>query len=142
MPGNLSAASPSGVFPQVTYTQMPEMRHFEILSNTFHDGSLCQSLITDTVNAPESIRSWNLAVRLTPTQVVTVRNFYESMNGGLSPFYWYNPYEYVSYVGDNYDSTGTQTTGRHTVKFTNPYWFETTTNAARTNIQFTLLEIA
>jgi phage-related protein len=141
MPGNLNAASPSTVFPNFTYTQMPESRHFEILTNTFHDGSLCQSLITDTLNAPESIRTWNLSLRLTATQLVTLRNFYEAAGGPLGAFYWYNPYEFNSYVGDNYDPTGDSTQGRHTCKFTNPYWFEQTP-LGRSNTQVSLLEIA
>ncbi|HEY4360106.1 MAG TPA: hypothetical protein VGN17_04025 [Bryobacteraceae bacterium] len=149
---NLVTASPQGVLPQMLYTAFEESRVFPMLSQQYHDKTVERSLIQDGVNAPESIRSWKLSVRLTSyqdldgpgaLQLATLRDFYAAHLGGLVPFYWYHPFEQSdgTPVGSNYDPTGDSEPGRHVVKFRNQSWQETT-DMSMTNVSFELLEIA
>lgn len=142
MPGNLLAASPSGVFPQTLSLSFKEDRSYPLLSNYYHDGSPERGLITDGVNVPVSLRSWTMAKRLKSSDLVTLRNFYEQQSGGLIPFYFYCPFENLpgTRIGSNYDPNGVSITGRHVVVFSGD-WIETT-DIARTNTNFALLEIA
>ena len=127
------AAVPSGVLPQSLSTAFAESRVFPVLSVQYHDGRVERGLITDTVNPAVSLRVWHLAKRLTSAQLVTLRTFFEGQNGGLTPFYFYNPLEPAPghAIGSNYDATGTSTQGRHTVRFRGD-WSESTEMARST----------
>lgn len=127
MPGNLQAASPSGVMPQNLCTAFTEQRQFPLLSTPpYHDGTIERSLIQDGVNLPASLRSWKLTERLTATDLQTLKTFFEGQDGGLTPFYFYNPMEPDSGqpIGSNYDPTGVSTIGRHACVFRGN-WSET-----------------
>ena len=63
MPGNLSAASPSGVLPQTLSLNFVETRVFPMLTVSYHDGTTERSLIVDGVNPASSIRRWTLSKR-------------------------------------------------------------------------------
>jgi hypothetical protein len=141
--GNLAAASPSSVFPQLLYTSFSEGRIYPGLFQTLHDGTPLASLITDGVNNPESIRTYTLTAKLTASQAATFVSFYEGLNGPLTPFFWYNPFEPETGqpIGSNYDSTGDSVYGRHTVKFTNAEWSEIT-NILLSGAPFSFLEVA
>ena len=117
MPGNIAAAAPTGVLPLSLSLAFTESRVFPLLTQSYHDGTIERSLIVDGVNAPASFRTWKLATRLTAAQADTLLAFWESHDGGLTPFYYYNPFEAAGAVGSNYDATGVSTTGRHTVVF-------------------------
>src|ERR1700677_1526549 len=77
MPGNLAAAAPSGVMPQNLCTAFAESRIYPLLSNTYHDGTPQQSLITDTVNPAASIRTWKLSQKLAGSVAIALRTFFE-----------------------------------------------------------------
>lgn len=141
--GNLAPASPSGVFPKMTYTSFAEAAIFPGLFQNLHDGSPLASLITDGVNNPESISTYNLAVRLTASALVALRTFYENLNGPLEPFFWYNPMEPApgQPPGSNYDATGFSMQGRHTVCFLSTSWSESTP-LGRSTSSFSLVERA
>jgi len=125
--------------PQNLCTAFTESRAFPMLSAPYHDGEIERGLIQDGVNAPASLRSWKLTQRLTSAQVSALQTFFEGQNGGLVPFYWYNPLE-GSPIGSNYDSTGTSTTGRHTVVFRGN-WSDTV-SISLTDIPLEIAEIA
>ena len=115
MPGNLSTSgvSPaSTVFPLSLSTAYTEANVFPLLTTSYHDGTQERSLIRDGVNSPRSARTWTLSKRLTTAQLATLRTFWETCQGGLLPFYFYDPYDVVSWpVGGNYDATGLSTQG-------------------------------
>lgn len=111
MPGVIANASPSTVMPQTLLMSFSESRDYETLQNTFHDGTRQIGQL-----ALASRKTFKLTSRLTTAQLNAFRTFWSSLNGGLSPFYYYNPYE-GSPVGSNYDATGVSTTGRYTVVF-------------------------
>jgi len=119
MPGNLAAAVATNVMPYNLCLAFSESRSFPMLSNTYHDGSAELGLITDGVNLPASIRTWKLTQRLTGSTAIAMRNFFEGQLGGLTPFYFYNPFEVASghAIGSNYDATGLSTQGRHVCVF-------------------------
>jgi len=125
MPANLAAASPSGVFPQFSYTAYKESRTYPILFQGQHDGTVITSLIQDGVNTPVSVRTWAVTLRLTSPNLVTLRTFYESQNGPLGRFWFYDPF-YNSDIGSCYDPTGESVTGRYTCMFLTQMWTEST----------------
>lgn len=126
MPGNLAAAtvSPLAVLPWNLCTLFRENRIFPGLDNRYHDGSVQQSLITDTVNPAASIRSWQIATKLSGATALALRGFFEGQDGGFLPFYFYNPFEAAGVIGSNWDATGVSTQGRHTCVFRGN-WAET-----------------
>lgn len=142
MPGNLDAASPSGVLPQNLCTAFTEQRQFPMLSTTYHDGETERSLIQDGVNVPASLRSWKLTQRLTAAQLQTLKTFFEGKNGGLVPFFFYDYFEVSpgSPIGSNYDGTGVSIQGRHTVVFRGN-WSETV-SISLTDTPLEMAEIA
>jgi phage-related protein len=113
-----------------------------MLSTTFHDGTPETGLIEDGVNVPVSLRSWNLTERLTATQVNAMQAFFEGQLGGVTPFYWYNPFEPEpgQPIGSNYDPTGESSYGRYTVRFRGN-WSETT-SISLTDTPLEIAEVA
>jgi hypothetical protein len=146
MPGSLALASvvPGTVFPQTLSLAYSESQSFPQLSNTYHDGTIQQSLIQDGVNLPRPIRVWKLTKRLTAAQIATLETFWQtSASGGLNPFYFYSPFDQTpgQPIGSNYDPTGSSTQGRVTVVFSSPA-FSSTVLIGLGNIgELSLLEI-
>lgn len=128
MPGNIAAATPSGVLPQTLSLAFRETRELPMLSTQYHDGTTERSIITDTVNAPTSLRTWRIQKRLPAANAIALRAFYEGQNGGQVPFYFYNPFEPAmgQPFGSNYDATGVSTQGRHTCVFRMQAWVGST----------------
>ena len=93
MPGNLLVAAPTLVMPFTLCTAFTEARLFEVLVNTYHDGTPERGSIQDGVDVPVSMRRWTMSKRLPASTLIALRSFYESLNGGVDPFYWYNPQE-------------------------------------------------
>lgn len=134
MPGNIAGAAPTLVMPQQLCTAFSEARDYAQLRNQYHDGSPEASQLAQT-----SRRTFKLSRRLTASQLTTLRNFYTSVNGGLTPFLFYNPYE-GSPIGSNYDATGVNPTGRCVVVFRNSW--QQATGSLRTDVQnFELIEL-
>jgi hypothetical protein len=108
----------------------------------YHDGTTERSLLSDGVNVPASVRKWKLSRKLTPANLVILRDFFEQQGGGLIPFYFYNPFEIEppALIGSNYDPTGDNTIGRHVCVFRGD-WSETV-GIARTAIPFEMAEVA
>jgi hypothetical protein len=125
MPSNLLTASPSGVFPQLAYTQFSESRGYPMLWQLQHDGTIIRSIITDGVNTPVSVRSWTVAVKLRSSDLVTLRTFYNSQGGGYGRWFFYDPW-HSSSIAQNYDPTGSSTAGRYTCMFLTQAWNEQT----------------
>jgi hypothetical protein len=127
MPGNVAGAVPSGVLPQVLCSAFSESRQFPMLAAGYHDGTTERSLIVDGVNGASSLRTWKLNAMLTAVQEAALIAFFESHEGGLIPFYFYNPVEAApgSPFGSNWDGSGGAVTGRHTMAFRGG-WSETT----------------
>ncbi|HXP88838.1 MAG TPA: hypothetical protein VN841_29220 [Bryobacteraceae bacterium] len=146
MPGALAAAAPSGVLPQNLCTAFQESRLYPELSVAYHDGTQERGLITDASllggDPPSSVRTWKLARRLKAADLATLRMFFEQQQGGLIPFYFYNPFEPNpgSPIGSNYDASGTAIQGRHTCVFRGN-WTETI-GLGRSDTQIEIAEIA
>ncbi len=126
MPGNIALASSIGVMPQTLCLSFTESQDFLEQRNTYHDGSRQVGQL-----AQNSRATFKLSRKLTVAQLGTLRSFWEAANGGLSPFYFYNPYE-GSPVGSSYDGTGVSTTGRYMVVFKGN-WSQST-NMQRTTV--------
>lgn len=142
MPGNVAAAVPTGVMPQGLCLAFSEAREYPILAASYHDGTQETSLVTDGVNAPGSIRTWKQSKRLKAADAIALRAFFEGQAGGLTPFYYYNPFEVLpgTAIGSNWDPTGSTIEGRHTVVFRGN-WTETV-GLALTDMPAELAEIA
>ena len=139
MPGNVAAAAPSGVLPQTLSTAFVETFRFEMLAQPYHDSTLERALIVDGVNAPVTLRTWKLAKRLKASVFATLKTFYEGQNGGLVPFYFYDPFA-ADPPGANYDPTGVEIVGRITAVFRGN-WSEQS-NIARTEAGLEIAQIA
>lgn len=146
MPANLSAAvvSPaSTVLPFSLCTAFSLLTSFPILAAMYHDGTIERSLIQDGVNPAREMRVWTIGKRITTAQLATLRTFWETVGGGLRPFYFYDPYEQASGqpVGSNYDATGSSSQGR--VKcFFRGNWSERTGLGRHEVGQLVLVEVA
>jgi hypothetical protein len=138
---NLNAAVPTGVLPQTLSTAFSESREFPMLSKVYHDGTTERSLITDGVNNPRSIRTWKLTKRLTTVDLEALKSFYDAHQGGVIPFYFYDPFTEGEAIGSTYDATGDSETGRYTVKFINPTWQQEMT-IHLTNSAISFMEVA
>src|ERR1035441_10693935 len=110
MPGNLTAAAPSGVLPASLSTAFTESRVYEQLQNRYHDGTPQTSQLAQT-----SRRTFRLTKRLTASALATLYAFVAAQEGGTIPFLFYNPFEPASGqpVGSNYDPTRATTQRRY-----------------------------
>ena len=135
MPGNIAVASPTVVMPQSLCLSFTESREYPQLENMYHDGTREVALL-----ATSSRKSFKLSRKLMPTPLATLKAFWDSVSGGLKPFYFYNPYEGTP-VGANYDATGVSTTGRYVVVFQGS-WSQTTEMQRTTVPNLALIEVA
>jgi hypothetical protein len=131
MPGNLIQAIPAGVLPASLCTAFTELRQYEQLQNSYHDGTIQKSQLAQT-----SRRTFQLSKRLNASLLTTLYGFWAAQDGGLAPFVFYNPFEPASGqpVGSNYDATGASTQGRYTVVFRGSTWAQVT-DVCRTSVQ-------
>jgi hypothetical protein len=113
MPGAVLPPQPTLVMPQTLCLAFTEDRNYEQLRNEYHDGSPQAGQLAQT-----SRKTFKLSRRLTPAQLSTLLTFFESLNGGLAPFLFYNPFE-AAPIGSNYDPTGASSVGRYVVCFRN-----------------------
>lgn len=136
MPGNISNAAPSSVFPQTLLMSFSESREYAVLKSTMHDGTQITGQLAAT-----SRRTFRLTSKLTSAQLATLRAFWVSLNGGQGVCYFYNPYE-GSPVGSNYDATGVSVIGRYTVRFIGDNWSQSTDMQRTTVPNLGLIETA
>lgn len=138
MPGNLASAAPSGVLPKSLSTAFTETRVLPMLVQKYHDGTSERSLIQDGVNIPESIRIWKLTRKLDATTMALLVTFFEGQQGGLTPFYFYDPYEVTlgQKIGSNWDATGTSVEGRHVCVFRGDWSQVTNIGRSEASIEF------
>lgn len=138
MPGNVSNAAPATVLPQSLCTAFQHSRSYPVRANEYADGTAQRDVL-----ALSSRKIWQLAKRLTATDLATLRDFYEARGGTKEAFYFYDPYNpgTGSAVGSNYDPTGTETQGRHVVCFTGD-WAQNASGPGRLTVDIGLRELA
>jgi len=130
MPGNVQNAAPSGVMPYSLCLAFSESRECLQLETQYHDGTTERSQLAQT-----SRKTFRLAQRLTATLAAALKSFWDSHQGGVVPFLFYNLAEGA------YDSTGNSTQGRYTVVFRGN-WSQAT-GMQRTDVpQIELIEVA
>jgi phage-related protein len=128
MPGTLLYAAPSAVFPYGLYTNFGWSDAWPTVQGDYADGT--RQVRADGVNPRHS---WTVAQRRTYAQWSSLKAFWVSMRGGLTPFYFYpNPAQY--------DATGVSTIGRYTVRFEGE--LAATYDNPRWPVQLKLVEVA
>lgn len=133
MPGSVQNAAPLVVMPASLSRAFVHEREYPVLDNEYRRGESQRS-----VQATNSRKRWRLTKRLTPSQLVTLRDFYDARKGPTEPFYFYDPYE--TNPKFSHDPTGQSVVGRYTVRFAGPW--EQITSLARTDISVELIELA
>jgi hypothetical protein len=145
MPLNLIPAvvAPGAVLPQSLSTSFVAGRIFPLLSNMYNDGTFERSLIQDGVNPPRALRTWALAKRLTTAQLTALADFWDAQDGGLYPFYFYDPFDVLAghQIGSNFDATGDNTQGR-VICFFHGDWAQRSELGRHTGPNLTLVEVA
>lgn len=138
MPGNLIQWVSSVVMPPSLCTAFTEQREYVQLQNQYHDGTIHRSQLAQT-----SRRTFRLAKRLNASSLSSLYSFWVSVNGGLTPFAFYNPFDVATgqQIGSNYDSTGINTQGRIIAVFRGS-WVQSS-GLARTDLpQIEMVEVA
>ena len=116
--------------PFALCTALSESREFAQLQAQYHDGTTERSQLAQT-----SRKTFRLAQRLTAACAAALKAFWDSQQGGVVPFLFYNLAE------GPYDPTGNATQGRYTVMFRGN-WSQTT-GMLRTDVpQIELIEVA
>ena len=123
MPGSVRPVSLStsylGTIPVMPYSlaiAFQSSSHWEVDENTFPNGEI----ITNALVLPGIgfRRSWALTRKLTPTQLSTLQNFYNSVQGPLIAFKFYDVFETSPLY--SYDDTGASTAGQYYCRFDGP----------------------
>lgn len=143
---SVANAVPSGVLPQALCSAFTEVREFAALQNEYHDGTLERGQLAQTSRRTFKLSQKLSAVRpsllvLSPLELLQA--FWDQQDGGLTPFFFYNPFDVTSGqpIGSNYDPTGNSTVGRITVVFRGN-WSQST-GMARTDVpQIEMIEVA
>jgi len=103
MPDSVQNAAPVAVMPNSLFRSFSHSREYPVLVNEYRNGESQRSLLAGT-----SRKRWQLSKRLTPSQLATLRSFYDARNGPQEAFYFYDPYSTSPKF--SYDVTGTITT--------------------------------
>jgi hypothetical protein len=133
MPGSVQNASPLTVLPASLSRAFVYEREYPALDNEYRNGESQRS-----VQATNSRKRWRLAKRLTPSQLVTLRDFCEARKGPTEPFYFYDPYE--TNPKFSYDPTGQAAAGRYTVRFAGGW--NQSVSLGRVDVSLELVELA
>jgi len=131
MPNSIRGATSVGVMPQTLCRAFSETLVWAAAASDYHDGSVQRAALVDVPR-----RSWVLGIRLTPAQLVTLRNWWETHTADA--FYFYNPKETVP--PNTPDPTGVATDGRYLVRFDSP-WSESM-GIALGDVAVHLIEVA
>ena len=131
MPGTVAAASvtPGAVMPYGLCVAFTESREYVQLQAAYHDSTIERSQLAQT-----SRRSFQLSQLKLAAALATLRTFWETHNGPLTPFYFYNLIE------GPYDPTGVATTGRYAVRFSGSGNWSESTGLLRTSVPSIELE--
>ncbi|HEY1898121.1 MAG TPA: hypothetical protein VGG62_17710 [Terracidiphilus sp.] len=146
MPYNLKPAvvAAGAVFPQSLSTSFAETHLYPLVTISYNDGTFERSLIQDGTNAPRALRTWTLAKRLNTAQLASLRTFFETTaQGGLNPFYFYDPFGVApgQKTGSNFTADGSNTQGRATCFFRGS-WSERSDLGRHTVGNLMLVEVA
>lgn len=114
MPNSVQNATPTLVMPWNLAISFQHSRQYPMIANDYANGENQRALLGFT-----SRKSWRLQCVLTPAQMVTLRNFYDSLNGMLGAFYFYDVFDTSPKY--SYDNSGVSTIGRYTVVFTKEF---------------------
>lgn len=133
MPAPVPNAAATLVLPFALCRTFRQTRTYPVLVNLYANGESIRE-----IEATNSRRNWDLAMRLTPTQMTAMRDFFDSVRGGLIPFFFYDPFESTPYF--NYDATGASLNGRFTVVFTTPW--QQSMGLGRGDASFSLIEMS
>jgi len=133
MPGSIQNAAPATVLPASLSISFTHSREYAVLVNEYPSGESQQS-----TQAGNSRKSWRMSKRLTPTQLQTLRDFYDARQGATQPFWFYDPWETVPRFSS--DPAGAATAGRYAVRF-NGAW-EQSCDLARAEVTIELVEVA
>jgi hypothetical protein len=116
--------------PYALCAAFSEAREYAQLQAQYHDGTTERSQL-----AASSRRTFKLSQRLNATSAAALKTFWDSHQGGVVPFLFYNLAEGA------YDPTGNSTQGRYTVVFRGN-WSQIT-GMLRTDVpQIELIEVA
>jgi hypothetical protein len=133
MPGSVANAAPTAVLPSSLCRSFVHSREYPVQVNEYRNGESQRGRLADT-----SRKSWRIGKRLTPTELVTLRDFYDVRRGPQEPFYFYDPWETAPKF--SYDPTGTATDGRYTVRFEGAW--QQSSELSRIEVEIALVEVA
>jgi phage-related protein len=131
MPGNVAAASVSETLPWSLCKTFGHSRAWLIRANDYRNGESQRLPMVQT-----SRKQWQIVKRLTPTELDTLRDFYDARGGPHEPFYFYDPWE----TDPKFDSTPSGGSGRYVVRFDSPW--DQFVEAARAEVSISLVELA
>jgi phage-related protein len=133
MPGSVLNAAPLTVLPASLSRAFVHEREYPVLDNEYRNGESQRK-----AQANNSRKRWRLAKRLVPTQLQTLRDFFDARKGSTEPFYFYDPYE--TNPKFSHDPTGQAVAGRYTVRFAGE-WTQSV-GLGRVDVSLELTELA
>jgi hypothetical protein len=133
MPSSVQNAAPATVLPASLSVAFARAQEYPAVENQYRNGESQRRVETSN-----SRKRWRLAKRLTPTQLETLRDFYDARSGPVEPFFFYDPFE--TNPKFSHDSTGVATAGRYTVRF-DCAWSQSS-GPARSDVNIELIELA
>lgn len=133
MPNSVQSAAPESVMPWSLCRSFSHERGFPVIENEYLNGESQRGRQADT-----SRKRWRLSQHLSPAALDELREFYEGLNGPHEPFYFYDVWDTSPKY--TYDATGTETTGRYTVRFDCDW--EQVAGIARGAVDIAIVEIA
>jgi hypothetical protein len=133
MPGSVQNAAQLTVMPASMSRSFAHERAYPVVESEYRNGESQRS-----VQATNSRKRWRLAKRLTPPQLASLRDFYDSRKGTTEPFYFYDPYETSPKFST--DPTGQAVAGRYTVRFAGEW--NQSVDLGRADVNIELIELA
>lgn len=131
MPGSVRNAVSVGVLPFSLCRSLVEARQWPVRMVEYHGGETERMALTATAR-----RSWQMAKRLAPAALLTLRGFLEEHP--VDAFYIYNLRETVPAF--TWDATGVATAGRYLVRVAGDW--NQTSYLARAETALQLVEVA
>lgn len=132
MPGSVVTATVSEVMPFELFTKFSLQIQRKANVNEYSDGAMQSGALVGSER-----RRWDIAQRLSASELTSLFNFYVAQNGKQLPFYIYD----VTLPGVNWDATGILTTGRYPVRFDTDQWSHAV-QIGRADTPFSFIEIA
>jgi hypothetical protein len=121
------------VLPQSLSRAFVHSREHPVQVNEYRNGESQRGRLAET-----SRKHWRLGKRLTPTELVMLRDFYDTRKGPQEPFYFYDPWETSPKFTSN--PTGTATQGRYTVRFEGMW--QQSAGFPRIDVEIEIVEVA